>query len=79
MNDHLGSEAATLSRIAERAMKERGLEPRVPEAALRAASELPDTLRTAGSWKVRGPSGTSIERPVTYEAVIPRRPRPPGE
>jgi exoribonuclease-2 len=68
MNNHLGSDATTLSRIAERAMKERGFEPRVPEAALRAAAALPDTPRAGDAVRdMRDLPWTSIDNPESRD------------
>src|SRR5579872_902435 len=67
MGDHY-PDAILLSRIAERAMREQGFEPRVPEAALRAANELPDAARAGeGIRDMRELPWSSIDNPESRD------------
>jgi exoribonuclease-2 len=67
MSDHY-PDAIMLSRIAERAMRDLGFEPRAPEAALRAASKLADVPRAGdGVRDMRGLPWSSIDNPESRD------------
>src|SRR5258708_1287048 len=68
MSTRSGPDQATLSRIAEQAMRDRGFEPRIPEAALRDAATFTAALAADGDVRdMRDLPWTSIDNPESRD------------